>query len=321
MDPQSLNARAAPPFGDSLDLEMADNLQYLPWTWTVKPSDPNTHCPPASSILGTFAVVNVLVSIIGLIFGNRLVANFVSCGVFGRPGSTGWAYLWIITLALQFGSNAVAAAIIKHTSGYGSGFAIIELMLFYITRPRLSWIFLAAFGGVKRQKKENTPSANQYDIPITDREAAVAPMREYNSPHRRSASRNEESQTEYPWATSFISQFIAELVLQVINLAIIGSVVHFAATRGYYHIDHQYSVPHAAHLMYAGALLYVVLLPVFLYTFFAMYISRREGRFTMSKIGKVEIGLVQYFVGCLAVSSWLASWLFWSGYVLLAGNL
>lgn len=96
LDPQSLNARAAPPFGDSSDLEMADNLQYLPWTWTVKPSDLSTHCPPASSILGTFAVVNVLVSIIGLIFGNRLVVNFVSCGVFGRPGrpgSTGWAYL------------------------------------------------------------------------------------------------------------------------------------------------------------------------------------------------------------------------------------
>jgi hypothetical protein len=285
---------------------MADNLQYLPWTWTVKPSDLNTHCPPASNILGTFAVVNVLVSIVGLIFGNRLVVNIVSCGVFGRPGSIGWAYLWIITLALQFGSNAVAAMIIKHTSGYGSDFAITQLMLFYITRPRLSWIFLAAFGGIKRQKKE----------------------------YQRSISRNEESQTEYPWGSSFISQFIAELVLQVINLATIGRVVHFAATHGYYHIDHQYSsVPHAAHLMYAGALYYMVSLVVFLgqfpliFTFLWMRERRQWEReslassFFTGEIGKGIVVTVQSVVVILAVSTWLASWLFWSGYVLLEGNL
>jgi hypothetical protein len=81
------------------------NLQYLPWTWSVKSSDPNAHCPPASSILGTFAIINVLVSLIGLVFGNRVVTNKISCGIFGKLGSS--AYHICGSLPLYFNSAQI----------------------------------------------------------------------------------------------------------------------------------------------------------------------------------------------------------------------
>jgi hypothetical protein len=135
-------------------MNTTNNLQYLPWNWSVKSSDPNAHCPPASSILGTFAIINVLVSLIGLVFGNRVVTNKISCGIFGKLGSSAYQYMWILTVVLQFSSNILVASIIKHTPGYGDDFSISQLMLFFIARPRLSWIFLTVVASRQRKLKE-----------------------------------------------------------------------------------------------------------------------------------------------------------------------
>jgi hypothetical protein len=126
-------------------MDTTDHLQYLPWPWTVESSNPNTHCPPASSMLGTFAIVNVLVSIFGLIFGNRTVTNYLTCGLLGPLGSKAWRYMWIVTVGLHLGSNAFIAFIIKNTTGYGNDFSIPQLMLFFVARPRLAWIAMSFF--------------------------------------------------------------------------------------------------------------------------------------------------------------------------------
>jgi hypothetical protein len=112
-------------------MNTTSNLHYLPWTWTVKPSDANARCPSSSSILETFAIVNVLVSFVGIVFGNRIIVNKTSCGLFGEPGSQGWKYTWLITLTLQFASNFLVAKMTKHTKGYENDFSITEVMIFF----------------------------------------------------------------------------------------------------------------------------------------------------------------------------------------------
>lgn len=284
-------------------MNTTDNIQYLPWTWTVKPSDPNAHCPSASGILGTFAIVNVLVGLVGLIFGNRVVTNYISCGCFGKLGSTGWHHMWILTLALQFGSNALIATIIKNTAGYENDFAITQLMLLFIARPRLSWILMSVFSSFRRKTKEKTKTH---------------PAMEYT----------EEFFLERPWESSFMSQLIAEVILQLINLSTTGRIANFAATHGYYKLNHDYySLPRGAHLMYAGALLYTVALPLFLMSYpMPFFFAARRRRYSekdaeKTMLSDTSLTFTQSVVRTLAISTWLASWLIWSGYVLLAGDL
>jgi hypothetical protein len=113
--------------------------QPIPWDWVVRSDDPaQGGC--ASGILGTYAVVNLCTSLLGLFFGHRKILSRMSAGKLGKPGSTAWRYSWIFTLLIHFAANAVIAAIIKTTPGYGSGFQIWQLMLFLTTRPRIGWI-------------------------------------------------------------------------------------------------------------------------------------------------------------------------------------
>jgi hypothetical protein len=298
-------------------MNATNNLQYLPWTWTVKSSDPDAHCPPASSVLGTFAIVNVLVSLVGLVSGNRIVVNKISCGFLGRLGSRRWAYMWILTLALQFGSNILVATIIKHTEGYGNDFSIPELMLFFITRPRLSWMFLSVASNIRRK-------TNKKRSPLTEHSKGTPLTRYGSSGYGEHSTPPESSFYERPWEGSYMSQLIAEVILQLINLYTTGRIANFATTHGYYKINQEYhSLPRAAHLMYAGALLFTVALPMFFFfnvslQFFCLR-RRKDEEETMLDAGIILA--TQILVWSLAISTWLSSWLIWSGYVLLMGDL
>lgn len=77
--------------------------------------------------------------------------------------------------------------------------------------------------------------------------------------------------------------------------------------------------------MYAGALLYTVTLPPFLFlnvvvSLFARR-TRDPGDGSENQIDETTIAVMQSLVVVLAVSTWLSSWLIWSGYVLLMGDL
>jgi hypothetical protein len=353
-----------------------DTLQYLPWNWTVKSSNPSAHCPPASSILGTFAIVNILVSLIGLVFGNRVVTNKITCGLFGKPGGSAWQYMWILTLVLQFSSNILVATIIKHTPGYGDDFSIRQLMLFFIARPRLSWMFLSMVAGLERKMKEmrNDPkprtsarlrtgrrqgrrehsegiSMNEFEpfdnskdaIRTNERDLSPAPLSDsepqpfthgnkhshIHSTHSLDlASLPVVDLTERPWESSFLSQLIAEIILQLINLSTTGRIAVFAAKHGFYNLSnsHYHTLPRGAHLMYAGGLLYTITLPPFLIMnllvwFFILRRSRSRSRPNDDRLSRGTIIVMQSLVVVLAVSTWLASWLIWSGYVLIMGDL
>ncbi|ERF69030.1 hypothetical protein EPUS_08380 [Endocarpon pusillum Z07020] len=279
---------------------------FLPWSWTITSTDPSLQpCPSASSILATFAAVNAVASALAIIFGHQSVISRISCKMCGGDsGSKAWRYMWIVPLGLQLAANAVIALLIKRTAGFRADFAIWELVLFFAARPRLSWITLGLFA-VKSRKKSGT--------------------------------------RDFPWWPSFMSQFVAELILQLIALYIMGRTAHFAASRGFYlvHTDLYRSLPSGARMMYSGALYYLIVGTFAWFSAFGLISKARsptrfakeaseEGDSTDTnasspmlnwKAGsKVATGSVITALIFSLTSVWLASWIFWAGFVRLADD-
>jgi hypothetical protein len=124
----------------------SNNTVYLPWSWTIVSTDPAEHpCPSVSGILTTFAIVNVVASLLSIVFGNRVIVNNLTKGKLGKPKSNSWWWTWTIGVGLNLLANAIIAGIIKHSAGYKADFKLWELMLFLLARPRLTWIVMAFF--------------------------------------------------------------------------------------------------------------------------------------------------------------------------------
>lgn len=93
----------------------------------------------------------------------------------------------------------------------------------------------------------------------------------------------------------------AEMVLRIISSYYIGRAAHLATKNGYY--SHPGSAPPDARIMYAGALLSLVSLYFTLFNFiYSLFANARFGSLL------VMVTLIGYTV-------WLASWLFWGGFV------
>ena len=134
--------------------------EYIPWSWRVTPnSDTGDYdfCPSTLSILVTFAAVNVFVSVASLIMGHRGVVRFFTCGCCDGEDDKGtWFYMFIFPLALNLGPNALIAYLYKSTPGFGDNFSIWQLTLFYVTRPRLSWLVLVIFMSIDAARDKET---------------------------------------------------------------------------------------------------------------------------------------------------------------------
>ena len=243
--------------------------QYIPWSWRVQPnegSDADGTCPSAAQILGTFAFVNVVVSVISLIVGNSKVIRFLTCSFCGSDDdSETWFYMFLFPLATNLGANALIAYLYKTTPGFGNTFTIGDLILFFTTRPRLSWIVLVVFMNLDT-------------------------VRNKDARYSRSAK----------------SAVAAEVFLQFISSYYMGWTANFAARNGYY--SHAERASDDARIMYAGALLALISL---IFTIGSLiYILFADADLDTTFIAIITIGC----------TSWLASWLFWGGYVGLSQN-
>jgi hypothetical protein len=246
------------------------NNQYFPWSWSVSSQFEHPSCPPSSSILGLYAAINAICTVLSVLAGNSFIIRTITCGLFGNEDGKPWRYMWILPFSLQLGANACIAALTKAVPGYDNQFKIWELMLFYTLRPRLAWIILGLIA-------------------------------EADTKHGK------------PWRTSFISNMYAEVLLQLIALYTAGTVVRFAAVRGYYlvHTEAYRALPNGAHLFYAGSLYYLIAGCEYLTIVglgFMEYADPEDDA-EDNDVGAVAI------VSVLLVTTWLASWLFWSGFV------
>ncbi|KAF2496705.1 hypothetical protein BU16DRAFT_339753 [Lophium mytilinum] len=311
----------------------------LPWSWTVKPETEYAAkhpCPSVANILVTFAAINVISGALSTVFGHRLVVKKITFGLFGKRGGRSYIYMWIMPFAFQLGANALVANMIQRTTGYGHDFTIAQLMFFFAARPRVSWILVMLLSGISKRKLAKG-QAEQDDQPLLDRSSSefnAIPLddvkdvsysnveslvEDHDSEHRQAQQRAEPVyEDDYYWRNAALSQYFAELALQAITLYYMSKTVVFAYKRGYYDPG---SLPgpmgHSARIMYAGALFWLCA-QLFVYlsapTFVFILVKEGGGTMMVSK-------LMQMLGSVLVVTSWLASWLFWAGFVRLAGDL
>ena len=119
-----------------------------------------------------------------------------------------------------------------------------------------------------------------------------------------------QSQSKTDGKTNYISStkaaVAAEFVLQIFSSVYMGKTASFAAKNDYYSLHS--TAPNSAEIMYAGALLSLV--TVFFTLIFLVYILSTDP-------GSTSVYLL---VTIVSIYSLVASWLFWSGFVILAGQ-
>jgi hypothetical protein len=75
------------------------------------------------------------------VIGRRTVIQRITFGIFGKPHSRGWLFTGPIAISFHFISNAINAYSIRGTPGFEQVNAG-QLILFWCTRPRLSWMIV-----------------------------------------------------------------------------------------------------------------------------------------------------------------------------------
>ncbi|KAF2472861.1 uncharacterized protein BDR25DRAFT_11963 [Lindgomyces ingoldianus] len=308
---------------------MKNATELLPWGWTITPKDDSlVICPSASKILGTFALVNIVVTALSVVFGNRYTFyRLTGRRFFKNKNSKLHRVMWIVNVALQLGANALIGRIFQKTPGYNADFKIWELMLFFTVRPRLSWIVLMLLS----QYEVHNPTVTYTPVVIDELDV----QREGLKLEPQSKDRNVTSlepipkqphEKDRPWASTAKSQAFAEIALQIIALYIMGKTAHFASTRRYYLVGTaaNKSLPAAAKIMYGGALYYLIMgVPLCLYEIFLLvsyYTGNLRGNFQGSSLSNKTVGYSAFIFYNLSYT-WLGSWLFWAGFVRLAGDL
>jgi hypothetical protein len=285
---------------------------YLPWIWATKPIDPSKHkSPTVLFILLTYLAVNSLTSVLGIMLSHRTVVRKISCGLLGKDKSNSWKWLWVVQLGLHFGADIIAAYITIHAAGWDQERApkFWDLALFYASRPRLAWLLLGQLGIYKLQKA-GRPAAhpgkaeNSVETQETD-----SPDRVVNAPT--------EAPIEGDWTSAAKQTLIAEAIMQVVGTYYLGRTAHYAASHGYYQLHRNYDAN--AKLMYGGALFTLIITYASLLGIWgSLYqlITRRPFRGDPRQPETFVNAALMFGYG-----AYIGSWLFWSGYVKLAGDL
>jgi hypothetical protein len=254
----------------------ANHTIYLPWTWTIVSTDATAHpCPSVSSVLTTFAIVNLVASLLTLLFGNRRFVHDLTRGKLGSAsGKAHWKWNWIFNVGLNLLANAIIAGIIKHSVGYKADFKLGELTLFLLARPRLTWIVMAFMAdkwgktisvdmkiedqaAILLQQGAGMGFAAQdtaYKPVLT---AEVTPLHSHPSsstlntlwtneihddPVTGPTEKAVERRWDLPYYHTFLSAFIAEVLMQLAALYVMGITVKFAWQKGYYNVGFNHTL-------------------------------------------------------------------------------
>jgi hypothetical protein len=353
---------------NSTDLNATD---LLPWSWSVGSPDAKATCPSTTSTLLMFLAVNGIVAIGSLVFGNRIVVKKITHGIMGTIGSKSWRWMWLVVLSLHLIANTLNAWLIKNATGYDSSVSLGELMLFFATRPRVSWLVLGFLSSMPRPSKSLDerygitrgvlPSHDQEErgmlSKVKPRSFAKRLRRFFDIDLTDTKNLRLTRVLDFPFFSSAASAILAELILQTLSLVVMGRTVHFAARRGYYVVWSQgyQSLPSSATLMYSGAMLCIVSGPILLMAslggalewFERMSLDpKTRAELCLERYRKLKLhepGIRAFFkrefshsdddddnfeeeytgscVGILGIFYSIGLWLFWAGFLDLAGRL
>ncbi|OCK83081.1 hypothetical protein K432DRAFT_379848 [Lepidopterella palustris CBS 459.81] len=274
---------------------MPSRADLIPWPYVIT-ADDGSKCPSSTAILGTFAAINILSSLLGVAVGHRKVVKTLTFGLLGSKDDISAILFvqWLIPLACQLGSNAINAYLMSKVPGYTVTFPIGQLVVLYAARPRFSWIVLAMFtlrSTITATAQKKTRAFTLNDMPKLS-----------------------------PWFSAGIAHLLVEIVLDLMALAYMGRTAYFATRRGYLNVfSSAYdAIPESARLMYAGSLWFIVagVISGFYYVCFIVEALKSP---SLARDGPSMFWSGVVFFGIS--STWISAWLFWAGYVKLAGDL
>jgi hypothetical protein len=272
--------------------------EIIPWKWTLKPdtSIGQHTCPTPAETLGTFAIVNALVVISNLVFGHRKVLNRLTGRFFGHPTSRAWRFMFLVPLTMQLVGNFLVAARYSSIRGYNKSVNVGQLVLFYSARPRLGWLVLRhlRFWG----KGKATTAVRQ--VPKGwfkwDRVSVDIAKGEANGYYEA---------TEYGLCLS-------ETLLQLLSMYYYGLTAGRALVRGYFRDVEVPGVTNPRMMFFGAFACLLFALPACLAPLLVIQESQTEiDRFDFCPT----------WTGIFTLVFWIGSWIFWVGYVTLAGDL
>ncbi|KAK6503565.1 hypothetical protein TWF481_008579 [Arthrobotrys musiformis] len=118
-----------------------ENPPPVPLEWMMSPLDPS-NCPKAEATLITFGVTATVVAL-GLVLASyQPFVRKVTCGCFGKKGSSGVWWTWIFTLSLFFVGNLAVSLVVVNTEGY-KHLLFKNVFALYISKPSFSMALLA----------------------------------------------------------------------------------------------------------------------------------------------------------------------------------
>ncbi|KAK4447257.1 hypothetical protein QBC34DRAFT_467864 [Podospora aff. communis PSN243] len=98
-------------------------------------------CPKPSENLAVFAAANAAVLLLTPLLGRRTIVSKLSGGYLGMPHSRSWLYMGPLVASIQVLVTTANALITKRTPGY-EDVSLIQLVLVWLSRPRLAWLAL-----------------------------------------------------------------------------------------------------------------------------------------------------------------------------------
>lgn len=126
-------------------LAAPSRLEMIPWRWSVKPSTNATEtCVANEWKLGSFALVNVA-TLLAVFLGSKIGVRRIVRGFVWHPRSSSWVSTGLLIAAIQLLGHWFNAIIVHKTPGY-ENVPISQLLLLWISIPRLSWLPILLIG-------------------------------------------------------------------------------------------------------------------------------------------------------------------------------
>jgi hypothetical protein len=111
------------------------------WIITAKANTTAT-CPSSDSILGIMATENIGSLLLSAVTGNSKVVFRMTGGRFGIDSNSikKKTLSWLLPFVMHLLSSIAVAGILIGDNRYATTFNMAELIVFFATRPRISWI-------------------------------------------------------------------------------------------------------------------------------------------------------------------------------------
>ncbi|KAM7189660.1 hypothetical protein V8F33_009908 [Rhypophila sp. PSN 637] len=303
-------------------------LPPIPIEWIVAPrptnppsittnsSSPGTsvvdlpiQCPTRSENLRLFGLTNLIVALLIVFTACRPLIRITTGGILGGPGKWSKYYIWLISMALTIGSNALVSRLIVTTPGY-EHLSMLNVFALYSSRPRINQVWtgflrVLRYGG---RKWGTGNKKTELGEEIENKKAGEGLIPE----------EDDHVETEWIYTDSYVATSVAEFVIQLVSAIFIGITWRrFPNQPIREHMEDYYNYMLAAPAM---SLVGWLLIPI--------WRKRNRGGWDRTDIsgrtdvsGRTGVFVFVLFLGFSGFFTYGVAWRYWAEFLLLPGSL